>query len=57
VVGLIQDGTFYFQGQEGDATGYGCLETEDGGETVSGRWGRGESMDDGGTWRGKRTGP
>ncbi|HJT13422.1 MAG TPA: M48 family metalloprotease [Dongiaceae bacterium] len=57
VVGLIQDGTFYFQWQEGDATGYGYLETADGGETVSGRWGRGESMDDGGTWRGKRTGP
>lgn len=57
VVGLIQDGTFYFQWQEGNATGYGYLETDDGGETVSGRWGRGESMDDGGTWRGKRTGP
>ena len=57
VVGLVQDGTFYFQWQEGNATGYGYLETEDGGETVSGRWGRGESMDDGGTWRGERTGP
>ena len=53
----MQDGTFYFQWQEGNATGYGYLETDDGGETVSGRWGRGESMDDGGTWRGKRTGP
>jgi hypothetical protein len=57
VVGLIQDGTLYFQWQEGNATGYGYLETDDDGETVSGRWGRGESMDDGGAWRGKRTGP
>jgi hypothetical protein len=56
VVGLVQDGTFYFQWQEGNASGYGYLETDDDGETVSGRWGRGESMDDGGTWRGKRTG-
>ena len=57
VVGLVENGTFYFQWQEGSATGYGYLETDDGGETVSGRWGQGESMDDGGTWRGKRTGP
>jgi hypothetical protein len=57
VVGLVQDGTLYFQWQEGNATGYGYLETDDNGETVAGRWGRGESMDDGGTWRGKRTGP
>jgi hypothetical protein len=57
VVGLVQDGVFYFQWQEGNASGYGYLQTDDEGETVSGRWGRGESMDDGGTWRGKRTGP
>jgi hypothetical protein len=57
VVGLVQDGTLYFQWQEGNATGYGYLESDDGGETVSGRWGRDDSMDNGGTWRGKRTGP
>lgn len=57
VVGLVQDQTLYFQWQEGNASGYGYLETADDGQTVSGRWGRGESMDDGGTWRGKRTGP
>jgi hypothetical protein len=57
VAGIIQNGTFYFQWQEGNATGYGYLETDDGGETVSGRWGRGESRDNGGIWRGKRTGP
>jgi hypothetical protein len=57
VVGLVQDGTFYFQWQEGNATGYGYLQTDDDGRTVSGRWGRGESMDNGGTWRGERTGP
>lgn len=57
VVGLVRDQTLYFQWQEGNATGYGKLETADGGETVSGHWGRGESMDNGGTWKGKRTGP
>ncbi len=57
VVGLVQDGTFYFQWQEGNASGYGYLQTDDAGETVTGRWGHGESMDDGGTWGGKRTGP
>lgn len=57
IVGLIEDGTLYFQWQEGNAAGYGYFETDDDGETVSGRWGRGESMDNGGTWQGKRTGP
>jgi hypothetical protein len=57
LVGLIQEHTFYFQWQEGNATGYGYLETADNGETVSGRWGHGESMDDGGTWHATRTGP
>ena len=57
VVGLVEDGTFYFQWREGNDSGYGYLETDDGGETLTGRWGRGESMDDGGTWQGRRTGP
>lgn len=57
VVGLVENGTLYFQWREGNDAGYGYLETEDGGETLTGRWGRGESMDDGGTWQGKRTGP
>ncbi|MEZ5830585.1 MAG: M48 family metalloprotease [Dongiaceae bacterium] len=57
VFGIIKDGTFYFQWQEGNATGYGYLQTPDGGETVSGQWGRGNSMDNGGTWQGKRVGP
>jgi len=57
VVGLVKDGTFYFQWQEGNATGYGYLETKDDGESVSGQWGRGESLDNAGIWQGKRTGP
>jgi hypothetical protein len=57
VVGLVKDQTLYFQWQEGNASGYGYLETSDGGQSVSGTWGHGESVDDGGTWVGKRTGP
>ncbi|MGH6893564.1 MAG: M48 family metalloprotease [Dongiaceae bacterium] len=57
IVGIVQDQTFYFQWQEGTASGYGYMETADGGRSVAGRWGRGESMDDGGTWDGRRTGP
>jgi hypothetical protein len=57
LVGLVKDRIFYFQWQEGNATGYGYMETVDDGATVSGRWGHGDSLDNGGTWQGKRTGP
>lgn len=54
LVGLIQDGVLYYQWSEGGASGYGYMLAEADGNSVNGRWGRGESMDDGGTWSGAR---
>lgn len=54
LVGLIQDGVLYYQWSEGNAGGYGYMMAEEDGRVVQGRWGRGESMDNGGTWSGAR---
>jgi hypothetical protein len=54
LVGLIQDGVFYYQWVEGGTSGYGYMMAEQDGRVVNGRWGRGESMDDGGTWSGTK---
>lgn len=54
IVGLIEGQTLYYQWLEGGASGYGYLELDADGRSVAGRWGHGESMDDGGTWSGAR---
>lgn len=54
IFGLIEGNTLYYQWQEGGASGYGYLELDADGRTVAGRWGNGESMDNGGDWNGTR---
>lgn len=54
IVGLVQDRVLYYQWLEGGASGYGYLIAAEDGRSVEGRWGHGESMDDGGTWSGAR---
>lgn len=54
IVGLVQDRVLYYQWLEGGASGYGYLIAAEDGSSLDGRWGHGESMDDGGTWNGAK---
>jgi hypothetical protein len=54
IVGIIQGDVLYYQWSEAMGGGYGQMKAEQGGKVVTGHWGWGESMDDGGTWSGTR---
>lgn len=54
LLGLVEGNTLYYQWQEGGTSGYGYLELGADGRSVAGRWGYGESLDDGGDWNGER---
>ncbi len=54
IEGAVQKEKLYFDWQWADASGKGVLETQENGVAFSGKWGYGQSRDNGGTWSGRR---
>ena len=54
VEGMVEKGALHFTWKEGAASGRGRLESSDGGVSLRGVWGKGQSAEGGGTWTGAR---